>query len=144
MTFLNCIILKIPYINNKYKLNKTECAAICNSIFAISPYIRFVGVVGKGGELLSYKRRTGMKPLLNAKNTRYQLSHIAIKTDMEGFFDRSLGEVEFIWEERKKVQTISFGIRKTRVWISIDKKVIRSEMLRIIDSCLPIVKTYTK
>ncbi|MEK9682895.1 MAG: hypothetical protein VW081_08445, partial [Nitrosopumilus sp.] len=68
---------------------------------------------------------------------------IAIKTDLEGFFDKNLGEIEFVWEERKKVQTISFAIKKERVWISIDKKVIRSEMLRIIDSCLPIVKKYS-
>ena len=66
-----------------------------------------------------------------------------MKTDLEGFFDKNLGEVEFVWEERKKVQTISFAIKKTRVWISIDKKVIRSEILRIIDACLPIVKKYT-
>lgn len=122
---------------------KKEYQAICDTISAISPYIRFVGVIGKGGELLAYKRRSDLKPLLNAKNTQYQFSHIAIKTDMEGFFDKNLGEVEFVWEERKKVQTISFAIKKMRVWISIDKKVIRSEMLRIIDSCLPIVKKYS-
>jgi hypothetical protein len=29
------------------------------------------------------------------------------------------------------------------VWISIDKKVLRTEMLRIIDSCLPIVKIHS-
>ena len=62
---------------------------------------------------------------------------------MEAKFDKSLGEVEFVWEERKRVQTISFAINKNRVWVSIDKKVIRSEMLRIIDSCLPIVKSYS-
>ena len=118
-------------------------AEICNAITAISPYIRFVGVIGKGGELLAYKRRPNLKPLLNAKNTQYQFSHIAMKTDLEGFFDKNLGEVEFVWEERKKVQTISFGIKKFRIWISIDKKVIRTEMLRIIDSCLPIVKKYS-
>ena len=66
-----------------------------------------------------------------------------MKTDFEQFFDKNLGEIEFVWEERKKVQTISFAIKKIRVWISIDKKVIRSEMLRIIDSCLPIVKKYS-
>jgi len=82
-------------------------------------------------------------PLLNEKNTQYQFSHIAMKTDLEGFFDKNLGEIEFVWEERKKVQTISFAIKKSRVWISIDKKVIRSEVLRIIDSCLPIVKKYS-
>lgn len=122
---------------------KKDYQEICIAIAKISPYIRFVGVIGKGGELLSYYRRPDLKPLLSAKNTKEQFSHIAIKTDMEAFFDRSLGQVEFVWEERKKVQTLSFAIKKIRVWISIDKKVVRSEIIRIIDSCLPIVKLYS-
>ena len=116
---------------------------ICNAIAKISPYVRFVAVVGNRGELLSYYRRQGLKPMLNEASTKYQFSHIAIRTDLEAFFDKSLGPVEFEWEERKKVQTISFAIKKNRVWVSIDKKVVRSEMLRIIDACLPIVKLYS-
>ncbi len=116
---------------------------ICDKISGISPFIRFVGVVSEGGELLAYNRRQDIEPLLDAKNTQYQFSHIAIKTDLEGFFDKNLGEIEFVWEERKKVQTISFAIGKIRVWISIDKKVLRTEMLRIIDSCLPVVKKHS-
>jgi len=116
---------------------------ICNAISAISPFIRFVGVVSESGELLANKRRHDLEPLLDAKDTQYQFSHIAIKTDLEGFFDKNLGEVEFVWEERKKVQTISFAVKKLRVWVSIDKKVLRTEMLRIIDSCLPIVKIHS-
>ena len=116
---------------------------ICTAISAISPFIRFVGVVSESGELLANKRRHDLEPLLDAKDTQYQFSHIAIKTDLEGFFDKNLGEVEFVWEERKKVQTISFAIKKLRVWLSIDKKVLRTEMLRIIDSCLPIVKVHS-
>jgi hypothetical protein len=122
---------------------KKDQQEICDSISKISPYIRFVGVIGESGELLAYKRRTDLVPLLNEKNTQYQFSHIAIKTDLEGFFDKNLGEIEFVWEERKKVQTISFAIKKSRVWVSIDKKVIRSEMLRIIDACLPVVKKFS-
>ena len=125
-------------------MEQKEYRDICDTIATISPYIRFVGVAGESGELLAYKRRADLVPLLNEKNTQYQFSHIAIKTDLEGFFDKNLGEIEFVWEERKKVQTISFAIKKERVWISIDKKVIRSEMLRIIDSCLPIVKKFSK
>jgi len=116
---------------------------ICDAISAISPFIRFVGVVSESGELLANKRRHDLEPLLDAKDTQYQFSHIAIKTDLEGFFDKNLGEIEFVWEERKKVQIISFAIKKLRVWISIDKKVLRTEMLRIIDSCLPIVKVHS-
>ena len=125
-------------------MTKKDFESICDNIATISPYIRFVGVIGERGELLAYKRRPDLVPLLNEKNTQFQFSHIAMKTDLEGFFDKSLGEVEFVWEERKKVQTISFSIKKSRVWISIDKKVIRSEMLRIIDSCLPVVEKYSK
>ena len=116
---------------------------ICDEIAGFSPYIRFVGVIGESGELLAYKRRQDLVPLLNEKNTHFQFSHIAMKTDLEGFFDKNLGEIEFVWEERRKVQTISFAIKRSRVWVSIDKKVIRSEMLRIIDACLPIVKKHS-
>ena len=123
-------------VSKKFKL-------ICQDIGSISPFIRFVGVIGETGELLAYTRRQNLTPLLDEKNTKYQFSHIAMKTDLEGFFDKNLGEVEFVWEERKKVQTNSFANKKAIVWVSIDKKVIRSEMLRIIDSCLPIVKKHS-
>ena len=122
---------------------KKKFQDVCNAIAKISPYIRFVGVIGKSGELLSYYRRPRLKPMLNEKNTHYQFSHVAIKTDLEAFFDKSLGEIQFVWEERKKVQTISFAIKKIRIWISIDKKVVRTEVLRIIDACLPVVKLYS-
>jgi|TARA_B110000914_G_C15204508_1_gene327732 hypothetical protein len=116
---------------------------ICDNISTISPFIRFVGVIGETGELVSHYRRQDLTPLLDEKNMKYQFSHIAMNSDLEAFFDKNLGEVEFVWEERKKVQTISFTIKKAIVWVSIDKKAIRSEMLRIIDSCLPIVKKYS-
>lgn len=122
---------------------KKEHEEICSRIAAISHYIRFVGIINTNGELMAYKRRENLEPLLDSTATKNQFSHIAIKTDMEAKFDKSLGEVEFVWEERKRVQTISFAIKKYRVWVSIDKKVIRSEILRIIDSCLPIVKNYS-
>ena len=116
---------------------------IVQKISKITPYLRFVGVIGEKGELIAYYRRPDLKPLLNAKNTQYQFSNIAINTGLDAAFDKNLGEIEFVWEERKKVQIISFAIKKTRIWMSIEKKVVRSEMLRIIDACLPIVKHYS-
>jgi len=124
-------------------MTNNDYEKICGNIANISPFIRFVGVIGESGELLAHRRRQDLEPLLDAKNTKYQFSHIAIKTDLEGFFDKNLGEIEFVWEERNKVQIIAFAIKKVRVWVSIDKKVLRNEMLRIIDSCLPIVKIHS-
>jgi len=122
---------------------KKEHQMICQKISRFSPYIRFIGVIGNKGELLAYYRRPNLKPMLNESNAHYQFSNIAINTGLDAVFDNELGEVQFLWEERKKVQTISFAVKKNRVWVSIDRKVIRSEMLRIIDACLPVVKHYS-
>ena len=143
MLFLESKIIKISYFESGIEMVKKDHQMICQKISRISPYIRFVGVIGSRGELLAYYRRPNMKPMLNARNTQYQFSNIAINTDLDAVFDKELGELEFAWEERKKVQTISFAVKKNRVWISIDRKVIRTEMLRVIDACLPIVKHYS-
>ena len=124
-------------------MTENEDYEIADLISKISPYLRFIGVVSKTGELLSYFRREDLDPLLDSKKTQYQFAQIAIKTELEEQFDEQLGDTEFVWEERTKVQTIAFAISSKRIWITIDKKVIRSEMLRIIDSCLPIVKRYS-
>jgi len=116
---------------------------ICRGVEKISPYVRFVGVIGENGKLLAHYRRPKLEPLLDEQNTLYQFSHIAIKSDLESFFDNSLGEIEFVWEERMKAQILSFAIKKSRVWVSLDKKVVRSEILRIIDACLPIVRNFS-
>lgn len=124
-------------------LNKKNAIDITKKISQISPYIRFVGLIDRYGKLIAYQRRSGLKPLLNTKNTLHQFSHVAIKTGMEAQFDRQLGQVNFVWEEREKAQTISFAVDRSKAWISIDRKVIRSEIIRIIDNCLPIVKQYS-
>lgn len=117
---------------------------ICNTILTFSPAVRFVGIIGEHGEVLAHARRQDLKPLLDSKNTHYQFSHIAIRTGLEALFDEKLGKVRFVWEERDGVQIIYFNIKNIHIWVSIDKMVVRSEVLRIIDSCLPIVKKYSK
>ncbi len=124
-------------------MTENENYEISDLISKISPYIRFVGVINKTGELLAYYRRDNLDPLLDQKKTQYQFAQIAIQTELEEQFDDQLGDTEFVWEERTKVQTLAFAISSKRIWITIDKKVIRTEILRIIDSCLPIVKRYS-
>ena len=124
-------------------MNKTDAQEIVKNIRQISQYIRFVGIINKKGKLIAYERRPGLEPLLNPKKTSSRFSHLAIQTGMMSEFNKQLGTARFIWEERDKVQTISFALEKNTVWVSINKNVVRSEVLRIIDTCLPIVNHYT-
>jgi len=124
-------------------MTENENFEIVDLISKISPYIRFAGVISKTGQLLAYQRREDLDPLLDQKSTQYQFAQIAIKTELEDQFDAQLGETEFVWEERTKVQTIEFSVNDKKIWVTIDKNVIRTEILRIIDACLPIVKRYS-
>ena len=124
-------------------MSENENNEICELISKISVYIRFIAIISKTGSLIAYFRRDGLEPLLDQKSTQYQFAQIAIQNELEEQFDAQLGDVDFVWEEREKVQTISFSITDKKIWITIDRKVVRSEMLRIIDSCLPIVKRYS-
>jgi len=124
-------------------MTENENHEIADLIGKISPYIRFVGVISKNGQLLAYQRREDLEPLLDQKNTQYQFAQIAIKTELEDQFDAQLGDVEFVWEERTGVQTLAFSVGTRKIWVSIDKNVIRTEVIRIIDSCLPVVKRYS-
>ena len=124
-------------------MNKTDAQEIVKNIRQISQYIRFVGIINKKGKLIAYERRPGLEPLLNPKKTSSRFSHLAIQTGMMSEYNKQLATARFIWEERDIVQTISFALEKNTAWVSINKNVVRSEVLRIIDSCLPIVKHYT-
>ena len=134
--------IKILEIEN-ITMSENDNNEICELISKISSYIRFVGIISRTGSLLAHFRRDGLEPLLDQKSTQYQFAQIAIKNELEEQFDAQLGDVEFVWEERENVQTISFSIIDKKIWITIDRKVVRSEILRIIDSCLPIVKRYS-
>ena len=124
-------------------MTENENHEICDLISKISPYILFVGIISKTGELLSHFRRENMEPLLDQKKSLYQFAQIAIKNELEEQFDDQLGETEFVWEERTKIQTIAFSVKDKKVWVTIDKNVIRTEIIRIVDGCLPIVKRYS-
>ena len=75
---------------------------ICNLISKTSQYIRFVGMIGKNGELLSQYRRAELKPLLDSKNMRYQFASIALNTNLEEAFDESLVPLNLCGKKEKK------------------------------------------
>lgn len=115
-----------------------EYQRICDTIKGFSQRVRFVGVIGESGELLTHARREGLEPLLDSTSTHYHFSQIAIKRDMESTFNKRLGRSKFVWEELEHVQIISFTRGGLVIWVSIDNTAPRTEVLRIIDACLPI------
>ena len=78
---------------------------ICNLISKTSQYIRFVGMIGKNGELLSQYRRAELKPLLDSKNMSYQFASIALNTNLEEAFDDKLGTLNLCGKKEKSTDS---------------------------------------
>ena len=72
--------------------------------------------------MLSEYRLAKLKPLLDSKNMNYQFTSIALNTNLEEAFDDKLGPVEFMWEERKKVQIVAFAIESCVFGFQLTKK----------------------
>ena len=53
---------------------------VLDTIIRSSVHVRFVGAIGSKGELLAYKRRAGLKPMvMDANSTKYHFSQVALK-----------------------------------------------------------------
>ena len=104
----NLLITKIFQRRIDTELTENDNHEICDLISKISPYIRFIGIISKTGELLSHFKRDGIEPLLDQKKSLYQFAQIAIKNELEEQFDEQLGETEFVWEEKEKYRQLHF------------------------------------
>ena len=85
---------------------------ICDTIAPISPYIRFVGVIGESGDLQAYKRRADLVPLLD-ENTVLLVREYAAGIDEynlslpKGLIEE--GEDIFQAANREMMEEIGFG-----------------------------------
>ena len=79
---------------------------VLDTIIRSSVHVRFVGAIGSKGELLAYKRRAGLKPMMDANSTKYHFSQVALKNDMESFFDKNLGNVDFFFDDYMQIHDI--------------------------------------
>ena len=63
-------------------MTENENYEIADLISKISPYIRFIGVISKTGELLSYYRREDLEPLLDQKRHNINLRRLQSKLNL--------------------------------------------------------------
>ena len=100
-------IIKISYFVTQFKLVKKNYDEFCRTLAKISPYIRFVAVIGNRGELVSHYRRHGLKPLLSAKDMQYTSFHILqLKLTSKHFLIRVLVQLSLYGKNEKKFKQL--------------------------------------
>jgi hypothetical protein len=111
---------------------------LCSSIFAISPNIRFVGVIDKMGTLVAGGMRENLESMESKEDSSKLYLEFALRTDMRKDFDAEFGKTIYNYSERENVKLASFPLNDHLLRVSIEKK--EPHHKKIIENILDIIK----
>ncbi|MEM2920377.1 MAG: hypothetical protein QXW14_06940 [Candidatus Nitrosocaldus sp.] len=112
--------------NNNYK-------DACDKILALSPKIRYAGIVNRFGKTLAGSMRSNVRPLFKPEEARDEFFLTAIRESMRERFYNSLGKCSFTLTVHEKVDLVSFLCDyKYIVYISLDKGLAYDDVERIV------------
>ena len=112
----------------------------CNSILAISPRIRYAGIMNRFGRTLAGGLRKGVVPLLKQDEARNEYFIEATRNQLRKHFERSIGKTEYTFTENEKVKILTIASEEFFYYITIDKDTPASDVTRIIEAARKLVQ----
>ena len=95
----------------------------CEKILSISKDIRYAGVFNEYGRTISGKIKPGVKPIFSPDSVRHEFFAIASMMRLRQKTSKTLGGVEFILLEHKKINILLFYKNQITYYITINKKI---------------------
>ena len=111
---------------------------LCDSIFAISPNIRFVGIIDKMGRLVAGGMRKNIESMESKEDSSKLYIEFALTTNMRKDFDAEFGKTIYSYSEREKIKLASFPLNDHFLRVSIEKK--EPYHKKIIENILNVIK----
>src|ERR671922_718389 len=112
----------------------------CSSILAISPRIRYAGIMNKFGRTLAGGLRKGVVPLLKQDEARNEYFIEATRNQLRRNFERSIGRTEYTFTENEKVKILTIASEEHFYYITMDKETLSGEVTRVIDAAKKLVR----
>lgn len=111
----------------------------CNSILAISPRIRYAGIMNRFGRTLAGGLRKGVVPLLNPNDARNEYFIEATRNQLRRNFEKSIGKTEYTFTENEKVKILTLANEEHFYYITMDKETPAGEVAKIIEAARKLV-----
>ena len=105
----------------------------CNNMLAISPRIRYAGIMNKFGRTLTGGLRKGVVPLLRPEEATNEYFIEATRNQLRKNFERSIGRAEYTFTENEKVKILTIGGQEHFYYITMDKETPADEVMKIIE-----------
>ena len=108
--------------SDSYHHNNDHFEKLCDSIFALSANIRFVGIIDRMGKLIAGGMRQGLKSMENKQDSSKLYLEFALRNEMRKEFDAEFGKTIYSFSEREKIKLASFPLNDHLLRVSIEKK----------------------
>jgi hypothetical protein len=111
----------------------------CNNILAISPRIRYAGIMNRFGRTLAGGLRKGVVPMLKPDEARNEYFIEATRNQLRKNFEKSIGRTEYTFTENEKVKILTIASEEHFYYITMEKDTPASEVGKIIEAAKKLV-----
>jgi hypothetical protein len=111
----------------------------CSTILAVSPRIRYAGIMNKFGRTLAGRLRKGVIPLLKPDEARNEHFIEATRNQLRKNFEKSIGREEYTLTENEKVKIITLSSQEHFYYVTVDKETSTNEVMKIIEEIKTLV-----
>ena len=125
-----------PQVDPDTPLYKQEC----RNILALSPRIRYAGIINKFGRTLAGGLRKGVVPLLNPDEARNEHFIEATRNQLRKNFEKSIGREDYTLTENEKVKILTLSGQEHFYYVTMDKETPTNEVMKIIDDVKRLVR----
>ena len=120
------------------KVSKFE--KLCEEVLAISPTIRFAGVINNMGTLVAGGMKQGINSMEDKEDSSKLYIESALRSEMRKDFDAEFGKTIYSFSERERIKVASFPLQDNHLLrVSLEKhethhdKIIKN-ILKIINN----------
>lgn len=112
----------------------------CHKILAVSPRIRYAGIMNKFGRTLAGGLRKGVVPLLNPDEARNEHFVEATRNQFRRNFENSIGREEYTLTENEKVKILTLSSEDHFYYVTLDKETSINEVVKIIEETKALIR----
>ena len=106
----------------------------CRDILALSPKIRYVGIINRFGRTLAGQLRKGIVPLFKTDEARNEFFIEAIRSQLRKNFESSIGKTDYTFTESEKVKILTITEEENIYYVTLDKETSSEELSIVIES----------
>lgn len=118
--------------NNMEEIRKHK--ETCNKILALSPKIRYVGMLNFFGKPIAAALRKDVNPLFKPEEARDEFFLTAIRESLRKAFATSLGKNNYTLTVHDKVKIISFSSDTVIFYITFENDTSYDEIFKIVEA----------